>query len=261
MTSERYVRGQRLVPALWRGIRVLELLATTPRAWTLTEIAQELDIAKSSVHGLCTTLADAGLIERGTDGGYRLGVKVVDLANARLRSTDLPTEFYSIWGELGAFRSQAAVVSVRDGADSVYVACRNSTQPLGVTFRIGMRLPACCTATGKAFLSTLPEEAIHDLYTRHDFVRLTDKSVADASALVEQLREVRARGYSIDDGETREHMCSFGAPVYDQPGDSASAGVAISYFKADLTPSRAEEASQTIRWVAKQLSRRLGGTG
>lgn len=259
MSSEDGARSRRLAPALWRGIRVLELLATSPRAWTLTEIAQELDIAKSSVHGLCATLTEAGLIERGNDGGYRLGVKVVDLANARLKSTDLPTEFYSIWQELDAFRREAAVVSVRDGADSVYVACRNSSQPLGVTFRIGMRLPACCTATGKAFLSTLPEEAVYELYDRYDFVRLTDNSIADVPALIAQLREVRTRGFSIDDGETREHMCSFGAPVYDHSGDSAAAGVAISFFKADLTPSKADEASRTIQWVAKQLSRKLGG--
>src|SRR5690606_32212987 len=127
---------------LSRGIRILEIMAASPRSWTMSEIAKELNIAKSSAFGLCSTLVGANLLERQADGTYRLGLRLIDFASARLRSSDLPSEFYAGLNSLKVFRQEAAVLSVRDGADAVYVACRNSSLPLGITFSIGMRLPA-----------------------------------------------------------------------------------------------------------------------
>lgn len=247
-----------LAPALSRGIRILELMAASPRAWTMSEIAQELKIPKSSAFGLCSTLVRADLLEKQADGTYRLGLRLVDLASARLRSSDLPSEFYAAWDSLDVFRQEAAVLSVRDGVDAIYVACRNSSLPLGITFRIGMRLPASCTATGKAMLSSLPDAEVRALYEGRRLERPTQHSVASVRALLQQLAEVRKRGYSVDDGETREHMCSFGAPVFDDTSECAIAGVAISFLKADITREKATQAARVIVEFAARLSRMLG---
>ena len=253
-------KPRELAPALARGIGILELIAASRRTWSLTEIASKLGLAKSSVFGLCATLQSAGLLDRRGDGTYRLGLRLVDLANARLEDSDLPGAFYATWDSLGVFRQEAVILSVRDSADMVYVACRNSPLPLGVTFRIGMRLPACCTATGKACLSTLGDDAVRAIYTKEKLVRLTDAGVASVDALLAQLAQVRKNGYSIDDGETREHMCSFGAPVFDRGQPSAVAGVAISFLKANLDAATRARAAAVVKEFAAQLSRSLGAS-
>jgi DNA-binding IclR family transcriptional regulator len=257
-TSRRTTKPRDLAPALTRGINILELIAASRRTWTLTEIATELGIAKSSVFGLCSTLVGAGLLERRSDGTYRLGLRLVDLANARLEDSDLPATFHAIWDSLNVFRQEAVILSVRDEADMVYIACRNSPLPLGVTFRIGMRLPACCTATGKACLSTLTDDAVRAIYKKHAIVQLTDAGVASVDALLEQLAIVRKNGYSVDDGETREHMCSFGAPVFDRDHPYAVGGVAISFLKANLDSATRARAAEVVKQFAAQLSRSLG---
>lgn len=253
-------KPRELAPALARGIGILELIAVSRRTWSLTEIATELDIAKSSVFGLCATLQSTGLLDRQGDGTYRLGLRLVDLANARLEDSDLPGAFYATWDSLGVFRQEAVILSVRDAADMVYVACRNSPLPLGVTFRIGMRLPACCTATGKAYLSTLTDDAVRAIYQREKLVQLTAAGVASVDALIAQLALIRKNGYSVDDGETREHMCSFGAPVFDRNHTSAIAGVAISFLKANLDAATRTRAAAVVKEFAAQLSRSLGAT-
>lgn len=226
---------------------------------SLTEIATELKLAKSSVFGLCTTLIDANLIERSTDGSFRLGVRVLDYANARIGSMSISAEFHSVWDSLDVFRQEAVIMSVRDRAEVVYLVCRNSPLPLGVTFKVGMRLPASCTATGKALLAALPDKEVRALYKEHKLVRFTKNSVGSVDALLRQLAQVRKTGVSIDDGETREHMCSFGASVYDFNSQSAIAGVAISFFKADLSNSIRSKAIETVREFSKILSRSIGG--
>jgi IclR family transcriptional regulator, blcABC operon repressor len=256
--ADSTTKPRELAPALSRGINILALIAQSRRAWSLTEIASELGLAKSSVFALCKTLVASGFLERQGDGTYRLGLRLVDLANARLEDSDLPGAFYKTWDSLGVFRQEAVILSVRDATEMVYIACRNSPLPLGVTFRIGMRLPACCTATGKACLSTLPEDEVRAIYKKHSLVRLTAASVRSLDDLLAQLAIIRKRGYSIDDGETRAHMCSFGAPVFDRGNVCAVAGVAISFLKASLDAATRARAGEVVKQFAGQLSKSLG---
>lgn len=243
-----------LAPALTRGLKILDLIAGLGRSVTMTEIAEQLDLAKSSAHGLLATLVTAGYLERLPNGSYRLGLRVVHLANARLESADLPAEFYATWDQFSEFHEEAAVLAVLDGADVIYIACRNSPHALGVTFRLGMRLPACCTATGKAFLSTMSNEEVRDFYTRHKLARLTQTSVSNVEQLLNQLDQIRERGYSIDDGETRDHMWSAGAPILAWEGQRAEAAAAISFLRSEMTPQKAEKAGDFIRQFTRTLS-------
>jgi DNA-binding IclR family transcriptional regulator len=125
-----------------------------------------------------------------------------------------------------------------------------------VTFRVGMRLPAAFTATGKAMLSTLADADVDSLYGKKPLEGLTPRSVRSLPALKRQLREVRRLGYSIDDGETREGMYSFGAPVLNRTGSTAVAGVALSFFRAELNEQRARQAIATVKELAQSLSLR-----
>ena len=243
-----------LAPALARGLKILDLIARQGRAMAMSEIAEQLDLAKSSVHGLLATLVAAGYVERLPSGGYRLGLRLVQLANARLDSAALPAEFYALWEQYPEFREEASILAVLDGADVVYVACRNSRHALGVTFRLGMRLPASCTATGKALLSTMSDDEVRAFYARQDMSILTRRSVPTIDELLVQLAQIRARGSSIDDGETRDHMWSAGAPVRTSDGRRAEAAVAISFLRSDMTADKAGMAGDFIRRFAAKLS-------
>lgn len=253
-TSDKKRQERDLAPALTRGLKILDLVAGAGRGMTMSEIAEQLEVAKSSAHGLLATLVAAGYLERLPGGSYRLGLRVVHLANARLESSDLPAEFYAIWDQHPEFHEEAAVLAVLDGADVVYIACRNSPHALGVTFRLGMRLPACCTATGKALLSTMSNADVRDFYTRHELSRLTQTSVPDVEHLLKQLDQIRGRGYSIDDGETRDHMWSAGAPILAWEGQRAEAATAISFLRSQMTPQKARKAGEFVRRFASALS-------
>ena len=173
-------------------------------------------------------------------------------AGARFRAAVLTERPLQIVGTVNAYLARMAE---RVGTDVVYLACRNSSRPLGVTFRVGMRLPAAVTATGKAILSTLHEDEIDRLYgTKDAFGQLTRRSVKTLSVLKRQLADVRRKGYSVDNGETREGMCSFGAPVLARAGNVAVAGVALSFFRADLNDRRARQAVASIKQLARELS-------
>lgn len=255
MTKETERSERDLAPALTRGLSILDLVAESGEGLSMSDIGRRLGLAKSSVHGLCSVLVNGGVLERDSGGRFRLGLKIVDLARARLEASDLASEFSKRWALLDQFEDEGAIIAVLDGTDVVYVACRNSTKALGITFRIGMRLPARFTATGKAMLSTLPEDDIRKRHKGVPWNALTSNSVANIDLLLKQLEEVRARGYSIDDGETRSHMYSIGAPIVLSESAAQPAGMAISLIRPDVTPEKRQDAIDTVLKLSDELSR------
>ena len=246
------------VPAVVKASQVLDALAAAREPIALAELTRRLGLAKSSVLGLCNTLARAGLATRHADGRYSLGVRLVDLAHAYLAGVDLTREFGAVLDETGAFARDGVVLAVLDGSDVVYVGCRQGAVPLAVSYRIGMRLPACCTATGKALLSTLPESRLEELYEDTMLPRPTAYSHADFAGLIADLKRVRERGYAVDDQETREGMMCVGAPVFDSVSVSAVAAVAVSMVRWPEDKEKGQAAADEVRRFAGALSRRLG---
>ncbi len=246
-------------PAVVRAARVLDLISQSPTPLSLAEISRTLALPKSSLHGLCNTLVQLRLVRRLENGQMTLGPHVMSWANAFLARSDITREFFAAWEEVNALPQETVTLSVLDGGSVVYVACRNGNRPLGLTFRIGMRLPAPYTATGKAILSTLPEEEVRTLLAGRWPQPLTPAGTPDIEALLQELEEVRARGYSVDDGEVREGMHCFGAPVFDSSGQ-AVAGVAVSLLSRESDPEAQESAGHAIRRLADRLSERLGAS-
>lgn len=246
------------VPAVVKAVRLLDALAAAKEPRSLAALTEELQLPKSTVHALCATLAHAGLVRRFENGAYHLGMHVMDLSHALLARTDPAMEFANLWDSHALLPEETIILSVLDGGDVVYVACRNGSRPLGLNFRIGMRLPANCTASGKALLSTLPQQHILDLARAGRFAALTRRSVTDPQRLLKQLVLVRKRGYSVDDEETRDGMICFGAPVFGSGADHAVAGVGVSLVKAATSVRQRTLAVHAVQKLAAALSKRLG---
>lgn len=244
------------VPSVVRAVRILEAVGNAVRPPTLGELARTLGIPKSTAHDLCTTLVQERLLVRSPEGRFRLGVRVLELYRAYDAASDLSAAFAEVCDELLPRHEETLVLSVLDGREVVYVACRNGTQPIAVNYRIGLRLPAHCTATGKAILSALPEERVRQLFGSGALPRPTRHSVGSLEELLRELEATRRRGYSVDDEETVEGMCCVGAAVRGR-GD-VRAGVAFSTVKARVTPARLEELARQVTGLAQRLSERLG---
>jgi DNA-binding IclR family transcriptional regulator len=248
-----------LVPAVTRAAALLDLLAQQREAMSLARLSASLGLPKSSVHGLCNTLSALGYLRREDDGCFFIGPRVMGLAHAFVAHTSPAQEFTALWAEAGAAPSETVILSVLDGADVVYVAARNGVRPLGLAFTVGMRLPAHRAATGKAMLAWLDEARLRSHFPQNRLPAFMNRAPIQRSDLVDELAEIRRRGYSIDDESVREGVYCFGAPVFDASGQ-AVAGVGVCLQKAMLDPQVAAQQSDTVMRVARELTQRLGGS-
>ncbi len=249
------------VPAVLRAARLLDALAGANEPLSLTTLTAQLGLPRSTVHGLCATLVLAGLATRFENGTYHLGARVLDLAQAFLARTDLTAEFTEILAATNPLPEESIVLSVLDGPDIVYVACRTGTRLFGFNLRIGMRLPANCTASGKAQLASLDEKQLAALASAGSLVGLTERSITDPAALLKELAQVRRRGYAVDTEETRKGIVCFGAPVFRSAAGPAIAAVGVSMPKVALDARQRARTIETVREVAAALSKRLGVGG
>ncbi len=245
-------------PAVVRAVHVLDVIAAASEPVALADLARETGVPKSTLHGLCDTLVKLRLVKRHANGGMTMGSYVMGWANAFLSQTNITEEFRALREASQAFAQETVTLSVLDGTDVIYLACHNGNRPLGVTFRIGMRLPAPYTATGKAMLSTLPQDEAADLLADAWPAPLTRASVGTYAALAEEMAQVRRDGYSIDNGQMHEGMTCFGAPVFDASGERAVAGLAVSFLANEIDVQTGQRIGRQMRELADQLSVRLG---
>jgi DNA-binding IclR family transcriptional regulator len=248
------------VPSVNKAVQILDTLAAAKSAMSLAELTQSVKLPKSTVLAICASLSRTGMLSRLDNGSYRLGTHVLDLAYAYLSNVTLADEFSDLWDSVGIVSGEGAVLAMLDGADIVYIACRNSESMVGISYRLGTRLPANCTATGKALLSTYTDEYIRDLLGRQPLRKLTSKSHKSVTSLLRDLHAVRARGYAIDDEETHEGLCCIGAPVFDSSGGHAVAAVAVSMRKRPGNIG-SHPAIRPVLNFSRLLSRRLGQAG
>ncbi len=253
--------ADRQVPALVRAKRILDHLSSEGRLMGVSDLARELDLPKSSIHGLCKTLTELGVLARVGPSQFAIGPHVLSWANAFQSQSSLAAEFQRLAQEdESSLKDEALNLTVLNGDQVMYVACRNGSSPLGLSFRIGMSLPAIYTATGKAMLSTYPAKEAEAISASTMSKPLTRSSVRSMKAFKRELEEIRQRGYSIDNGQLREGMYCFGAPVFGAGSKTAIAGFAVGLLSIEVTKQNAARYGRDVARFAEELSRRLGAS-
>ncbi|MBL4645995.1 MAG: IclR family transcriptional regulator [Rhizobiales bacterium] len=248
----------KLVPALERGARILDLVAKSKDNLTISKISKELGIAKSSVHTLCNTLVQLELLLRRPDQSFHLGPHVMRWSNAFTQQSDVVKEFATIWDHEAELPGATITLSVLEDSEVVYIAARNSTASSSlIDFRIGMRIPAAFTATGKSFLSYLSDFEVKRLFSDGFPTSRTPHSVQDIDTLLAELDGVRQNGYSFDDEQVAEGVVCFGASVLNSQ-NRPIAGVAVSLPVEKLDAAQKTRAIEDVQRIAKKISHRMG---
>jgi len=245
------------VPALVRFNAIMDALSTDPRPRGVSELARELALPRSTVHGLLRTLADLQILMRVNETDFVVGPHVLAWASAFNSQNSLTKAFTALADRSGV--PETINLSILVGSEVMYISCRQGSDPLGVRFREGLRFPAAFTATGKAILSTMPQDEVEEIVQSGLPIGLTAKSIDSVEALRSELAETRARGYSIDDGQVREAMICCGAPVFAAGSETrAVAGVAMAMLSGKATESDTSSLGRSVSAFAEELSRRLG---
>lgn len=208
-----------MVPALERGLRLLQEFGRGNATLGAPELARRLQLPRATVFRMLNTLEAMGFLQRAKGSNdYRLGLSVLRLGFEFLSSMDLTELGQPVIARLcGEIRYPCNIV-VRDGRSIVYVAKVTPPTPLTSSVRVGTRLPAHATALGRVLLADLSLPELRALYPEEHLEAHTPKTprtVLDLFNLVEADRE---RGHVFSEGFYESSICTIAAPVRDHSG-------------------------------------------
>ncbi len=248
------------VRAVDKALRILETLGGESGDFGLVELSRQLAIEKSTLHRLLGTLEARGFVRRDPLSlRYSLGIRMLELGTAVTARSALGRAAASALDRLAVRSRQTVNLAVLDGDEILYVAKRESPDPLRLTVEVGRCLPAYCTALGKAMLAFRPAAEVRRLFGRKKrFRQFTSNTIIDPRHLLEQLDEVRRTGVAVDREELILGLRCLAAPVLDFTGH-AIAAMSISAPAMTLGDERSAEVRSMLMEAAAQVSKALGG--
>jgi IclR family transcriptional regulator, pca regulon regulatory protein len=150
--------------------------------------------------------------------------------------------------------NESVSVAVLDGDDVMFVARAEAERIVLTGVKVGARLPAYCSASGRVLLSGFVDGRAAEIVRRSRRVRRTPKTLIDPDAIQDRIRLVRRNGYAITDEELELGMLSMALPVTDSAGHIRAA-ISVSAFSARVT---ADQMVKVFLPVMKRYAAILG---
>ena len=224
-----------------RALEIIRVLAAAPNPVGLKDIAESLDLPRSSTLTLLRALRDHDFVSINDDGRYSVGLGCFEAGSAYARSMTPAKAADDELRRLTASYNITSHFAILEGTDVVYVAKQDPPNlGLRLASSIGARLPAIGTAVGKAQLAhtAIPSE-------------LEPMS----ETLLGELELTRTRGYALDEGETAFGIRCIAAPVFSDKGCVGAIGVSY-LLQSELAM---EDIVTGVLTVADAVTTRLGG--
>jgi IclR family transcriptional regulator, KDG regulon repressor len=247
-----------LLGSVRTAARVLRTFSGVDSELGVSDVSRRLGIGKSTAHRMLATLAAERLLEHDpVTGRYRLGLALYELGTAVSEHVDLHAAALPVLSTLRHRTGEMVHVAVLDGLEVVYVERLESHHMLPIFRRVGHRLPAHVTSSGKVLLAALPREELLTRLAGRTLIARTPRTITDHGALLAELDQVAARGWATNIEEGQLGVTSVGAPV--RGGDGrVMAAVSVVAGAARIRGTALSQAVGLVVEAAGVISARLG---
>lgn len=244
------------VQSVDRAVSVLEILARLGEAG-VTEIADQLDVHKSTAFRLLGVLENRGLVAQAKDRGkYYLGAGVLRLAGAAAVRLDISQEGVPVCRELADELGETVNIAVLDDDAAVNIMQARGTASVTAQNWLGRRTPLHATSSGKVLLAHMPPTLREGLLAR-PLHRFTERTITGAAMLRGELEAVIEQGYGVTVEELELGLAAVAAPVRAHDG-KVIAAISVSGPVYRLNADRLPELAKRTVAAGAELSRRMG---
>lgn len=246
------------VAAVEKAFGILECLGNK-RDMSVTEIAQQLALSKSSVHRLLQTLKALGYVAQSGDSDlYRATLKLFELGGKALENTDLVREADEDMRRLGELTRETIHLGALDEDAIIYIHKIESDFGLRMQSRIGRRKPLHSTAIGKVLLAHMaPSKAQGLLESTQPFKIFTPQTLDSVDAVMQILPKVWKRGVAEDIEEAEPGLRCIAVPVFDRFG-TVIAALSISFPVMRCDAGTPDHYAALLRQASQSISYKLG---
>ncbi|SDS49729.1 IclR family transcriptional regulator [Bradyrhizobium canariense] len=247
------------IMSIGKCFHLLECFNTAQRALTLSELAQIANFTTSTVQRLTHTLCLLGYLrQHPRTRAYVLSSKLLEFGHSVLAANEVREIAEPHLRRLNQESKETVNLMELEGEEIVYVSRFASVHPVSVNLHVGSRLPAFCSAAGRAILAYLAPEQAQAILARRR-VAMTKYTVTDLKALNAILDRARRDMFVINDQEAYLGDISVAAPIFDRDGDVRSAiNIAVPSSRWTVAGVKKELAPMLLE-CARRISRDIDG--
>lgn len=241
-------------PSVKKAFKILQTISDSASGLGVSELAKQLNIGKSTVHGITSSLEELGVLVRDPiDKRYHLGYTLLELGRKTYGRIEWREVAKIPMRRLMEKVGETIFLGIMNGDHITILDVVESQNEMKITSPPGTRLPLLAGATGKAFLSMLEESVAREIIRKMGLVRYTAKSVTEPKRFLREVEVARERGYAIDDEEYLLGVRAVAAPI-PIPSHPPVAIWAVG-FTSSLTDEKMEMIISEVQKAAREINR------
>lgn len=249
------------VQSIGRAFAIIEEIARNRDGIGLAELSKRVGLHNSTTFHLVKTMVSLGYVRQLKDSKrYRIGRPLFALAASALDEIEMMSLATPVLDDLARATGESAHFSVPMGDAVVVLARTSGPGAFQLTDRVGVVLPAHCTALGKIMLAALAPDQFARYLQRAELKAYTPKSITSAEQLAREIAEVRRAGLAVDDGEFDSELRCAALPVRNFSGQVIGA-IGISGPVWRLSIEALQKRARIVRAAADRLSAEFGYAG
>lgn len=250
-------KSKNIIKSLDKGLFLLEVIEESNAPMTLQELWLKLKWDKATIHRLLTTLENRGYLYRDPSvKGYTLGIKIHGLYASITRHLDIQKIIKPFLKLVVENTGETAHLAVVLENSIVFIDRESSSATLSVNTQIGEREPLHCTALGKAYLAAISNEELDDLL-EDPLQQFTIRTIKSIDELKSKLKEIRKKGYAVDNEEYIDGVRCIASPILNQL-NSPVALIGCSGPKHRISLSKCKEYGNYVKNLSIEISKRFG---
>jgi DNA-binding IclR family transcriptional regulator len=245
------------IQSLDRGLFILQLVARSRHPVSLGELAELLDIDRSSAFRLAHTLRRRGFLSCPPGRkDYVLGSSMwtlsrqYDWSNMLIKVADPELKL------LATQINETAHLAIREGKSALFIDSAHATHVIAVAGQTGELVPLHCTAHGKALIADADERELQSQFGTGPLQMYTKTTITTIKALAKECAAIRDRGYATDESEYTSEMRCVAAPI--RVGNDIVGSIGISAPTARFAKSLYNDYGTKIRNVAVRIGEAIG---
>ncbi|MHC5226520.1 IclR family transcriptional regulator domain-containing protein [Ignatzschineria sp. LJL83] len=233
---EKHADNSDFLSSFARGLVIYEVLSSSKRAQTISDIAKDTGFPRATVRRGLFTLMELGYVIQ-DDRYYELSPKVLMLAHNYINSQTLSSTAQPILENISRTLDETATMAVLVQNEVIYIARSSEINKkiMSDTFTIGSHLPAYCSSMGRVLLAAESRERQIEILNQSQLIPYTAKTIYEIDGILEELKKVAEQGFAIIDQELEIGLCSVAVPIFDRGGKViASLSISTNILKNDL---------------------------
>lgn len=245
---------------LLRAIDILELLSKSKEGYTLSQLSTVLDSPKSSIFDIMKTLVYKGMVVEDNQFGvtkYKIGLQSFLIGSSYLNEIDIVNVAKNELIELANKMQATTFMAILDDYMVTYLYKYESEKTIITTANIGSRRSVHSAALGKVMLAFGSDEELKKAIQKTDFVAYTEYTITSVEKYLDELKEVRIKGYAKSDREDTLQQVAAAAPVFNHDGKVIAAISCVGFYESQIN---LDDLGVIVKETADKISLNLGYT-